>query len=241
MGKSDVLPIIMLTFGIIAQLFYIANINNSVTCFVERHIFYSYIGWFLLKPYFDNFAEYNIMEMETTIRVKDKDFSKFISSETIDSAIQKVAQEINKDTVTENPLFLIVLNGAFMFAADLLKKINVDCNISFVKLASYSGTQSTNIVKELIGLNEDLKGRSVIVVEDIIDTGKTLDVLLERLKEHNAGKIRIATLLFKPAAFTCDFPIDYVGMEIPNDFIVGYGLDYDGYARNLPDIYKIVE
>lgn len=181
------------------------------------------------------------MEMETTIRIKDKDFSIFISSETIDSAIQKVAQEINRDTLNENPLFLIVLNGAFMFAADLLKKVSVDCNISFVKLASYSGTKSTNVVKELIGLNEDLKGRSVIVIEDIIDTGKTLEVLLERLKEHNAGNIRIATLLFKPAAFMCDFPIDYIGMEIPNDFIVGYGLDYDGYARNLPDIYKIVE
>lgn len=181
------------------------------------------------------------MEMETTIRVKDKDFSLFIPFERIDSAITEVAEEINRDTTNENPLFLIVLNGAFMFAADLLKKVNVDCSVSFVKLASYSGTQSTNVVKELIGLNEDLKGRSVIIVEDIIDTGKTLDLMLERLKEHNAGKIRIATLLFKPEAFSCDYHIDYVGMEIPNDFIVGYGLDYDGYARNLRDIYKIVE
>lgn len=179
--------------------------------------------------------------MSDTIRVKDKFFSVSISAETIDASIKNIADRINADTKDENPLFLIILNGAFMFAADLLKKVNVDCNISFVKLASYSGTQSTNVVTELIGLNENLEGRSVVIVEDIIDTGKTLDVLLKRLKEYNAGKVRIATLLFKPEAFKCDYPIDYVGMEIPNDFIVGYGLDYDGFARNLPDIYKIVE
>lgn len=179
--------------------------------------------------------------MTDTIRVKDKIFSVFIEGKTIDSATQRVADKINIDTKDENPLFLIILNGAFMFAADLLKKVSVDCNISFVKLASYSGTQSTSVVTELIGLNEDLNGRSVVIVEDIIDTGKTLEVLLKRLKEHNAGKVRIASLLFKPHAFKCDYPIDYVGIEIPNDFIVGYGLDYDGFARNLPDIYKIVE
>jgi len=181
------------------------------------------------------------MEMETIVRVKDKDFSIFIGAGELDIAIQKVASQINRDTAGENPLFLVVLNGAFMFAADLLKKINGECGVSFVKLASYSGTRSTSQVKELIGLNEDLKGRSVIIVEDIIDTGKTLEALLGTLKNHNAGKVRIATLLFKPAAFVCDYPIDYIGLEIPNDFIIGYGLDYDGYARNLPDIYKIVE
>lgn len=181
------------------------------------------------------------MEMETIIRVKDKDFSIFIGAGEIEHAIQKVATQINSEIAGENPLFLVVLNGAFMFAADLLKKVTVECGVSFVKLASYAGTKSTNAVKELIGLNEDLKGRSVIIVEDIIDTGKTLEALLVTLKSHNAGKVRIATLLFKPDAFVCDYPIDYVGMEIPNDFIIGYGLDYDGYARNLPDIYKIVE
>lgn len=179
--------------------------------------------------------------MERTIRVKDKDFRTFIKADVIDAAIQKVADTINQDTVTENPVFLVVLNGAFMFAADLLKKVTVDCGITFVKLASYSGTRSTDTVKELIGLNEDLTGRSVIIIEDIIDTGNTLNVLMDLLKSHGVGKIRIATLLFKPAAFQGDYKIDYVGLEIPNDFIVGYGLDYDGFARNLPDIYKIVE
>jgi len=179
--------------------------------------------------------------MERTIRVKDKDFSIFIKADTIDAAIQKVADSINLDTASENPVFLVVLNGAFMFAADLLKKVTVNCSISFVKLASYSGTQSTNTVKELIGLNEDIKGRSVIVIEDIIDTGNTLNVLMDLLKVHGVDKMRIATLLYKPDAFQGKYKIDYVGMEIPNDFIIGYGLDYDGFARNLPDIYKIVE
>lgn len=179
--------------------------------------------------------------MESTIKVKDKVFSIFIKADIIEAAIQKVADSINIDAKDENPVFLVVLNGAFMFAADLLKKVTVNCSISFVKLASYAGTTSTDTVKELIGLNEDLKGRSVIVVEDIIDTGKTLNVLLDLLKVHGVGKVRIATLLYKPDAFQGHYAIDYVGMEIPNDFIVGYGLDYDGFARNLPDIYKIVE
>jgi hypoxanthine phosphoribosyltransferase len=179
--------------------------------------------------------------MESTIKVKDKDFKVFIKADTIDAAVQKLADSINKDTSDELPLFLVVLNGAFMFAADLLKRVTVECNVSFVKLASYSGTQSTHQVKELIGLNESIKGRSVIVLEDIIDTGNTLNVLLDSLRSYEVGKIRIATLLYKPDAFKGDYPIDYVGIEIPNDFIIGYGLDYDGFARNLPDIYKIVD
>jgi hypoxanthine phosphoribosyltransferase len=179
--------------------------------------------------------------MESTIKVNNKDFRIFIKADTIDVAIQQIADSINKDTESELPLFLVVLNGAFMFAADLLKRIKGECNVSFVKLASYSGTQSTHEVKELIGLNESIKGRSVIILEDIIDTGNTLDVLLKTLQTHEAGKVRIATLLFKPEAFQCDYGIDYVGIEIPNDFIIGYGLDYDGFARNLPDIYKIVD
>lgn len=190
---------------------------------------------------FYTFAGSNKKEMSQTIRVKDKLFSTFIKADQIDAAVKNIAERINKDTKDENPLFLIILNGAFMFAADLLKKVDVGCNISFVKLASYSGTQSTSVITELIGLNEEIEGRSIVIVEDIIDTGRTLDVLLQRLQQHKAAKVRIAALLFKPAAFKCDYPIDYIGMEIPNDFIVGYGLDYDGYARNLPDIYKIVE
>lgn len=179
--------------------------------------------------------------MESTIKVKDKNFKIFIKAEVIDAAIDKIAEGLNRDVKEENPLFLVILNGAFMFAGDLLKKVNFKCNVSFVKLASYSGTQSTSYVQELIGLNEDIRDRSIVIVEDIIDTGKTLDVLLEQLKTKGAAKIRIAALLYKPESFKCNYPIDYIGMNIPNDFIVGYGLDYDGYARNYPDIYKIVD
>ncbi|HLN53802.1 MAG TPA: hypoxanthine phosphoribosyltransferase [Lentimicrobium sp.] len=179
--------------------------------------------------------------MESTIRVKDKDFSIFIKSDTINAAIDKIAEALKNDVKDETPLFLVILNGAFMFAGDLLKKINIKCNISFVKLASYAGTQTTNNVVELIGLNEEIKGRSVVIIEDIIDTGKTLEVLLEKLKEKGAAKVRIAALLHKPDAFKSNYYIDYVGISIPNDFIVGYGLDYDGFARNYPDIYKITD
>jgi hypoxanthine phosphoribosyltransferase len=179
--------------------------------------------------------------MESTIKVKDKEFEVFIPYEKIDAAISVVAENINKDLNGKDPLFLIILNGAFMFAADLLKKVKIECSLSFVKLASYEGTKSSNVVRELIGLNEKIEGRNVIVIEDIIDTGKTLEVLLEMLQKYNAASVQIATLLFKPDAFKGNYGIDYIGMEIPNDFIIGYGLDYDGYARNLPDIYKIVE
>ncbi len=179
--------------------------------------------------------------MDSIIRVKDHDFKKFISSDEIQAAVKKVADSINKDAKDENPLFLVILNGAFMFAADLMKHITMECNISFVKLASYSGTSSTHVVRELIGLDENLPGRSVIIVEDIIDTGRTLEDLSEKLRHSGVSKVRIATLLHKPNAFKANYPIDYIGISIPNDFIIGYGLDYDGYARNLPDIYKIVE
>jgi len=176
-----------------------------------------------------------------TITVKDKIFSPFITASEIDNAISKIAISMNEDLAGKNPLFLIVLNGAFMFAADLVKKLNFPCELSFIKLASYSGTKSSEKVRELIGLNEDLSGRTVVVLEDIIDTGITLGDLMETVKSKNAVEVRLAALLFKPKAFLKSYPIDYVGLEIPNDFIVGYGLDYDGYGRNYPDIYKIVE
>lgn len=195
----------------------------------------------LLHSNFDNFVQSNQVQMERTIRVKDKDFSIFIKADEIESAVKKLADQINIDAKDENPIFLVILNGAFMFAADLLKKVSINCSVSFVKLASYSGTQSSNVVKEIIGLTENIEGRSVIVVEDIIDTGKTLEVLLNKLKDLGVGKVRLAALLHKPDAFLSSYSIDYVGMNIPNEFIVGYGLDYDGYARNFPDIYKIVE
>lgn len=175
------------------------------------------------------------------VKVRDKEFSLFLTAEDIDKAVEQVAEMINIDMKDRDPLFLCVLNGAFIFASDLLKKVEVDCEISFVKLSSYVGTKTTNTVRELIGLDQVLKDRTVVVIEDIIDTGITMDYTLGKLRSLGAMDVRIASLLFKPEAFKKDFPIDYVGIVIPNEFIVGYGLDYDGHGRNLPDIYKIIE
>lgn len=179
--------------------------------------------------------------MKNTIQVKDKTFAPFITADVIDKAVKEVAEKINKDMAGKNPLFLVVLNGAFMFASDLVKYVEGDCEISFVKLSSYSGTKSTHIVRELIGLDENVKGRNIIIVEDIIDTGITMAEVINKLGHLEAKEVKIATMLFKPDAFQKSYHVDYIGLEIPNDFIIGYGLDYDGYARNLKDIYKIVE
>ncbi|NPD44270.1 MULTISPECIES: hypoxanthine phosphoribosyltransferase [unclassified Lentimicrobium] len=176
-----------------------------------------------------------------TVKLYDKEFKISIPANEIDQSISNVADKINVDYEGKNPLFIIVLNGAFMFASDLLKKIHIDCEITFVKLSSYVGTKSSHVVREVIGLDKSLAGRNVIVVEDIIDTGITMHDTLPKLKQMEAADVKIATLLFKPNAFQKDFPIDYIGMEIPNDFIVGYGLDYDGLGRNLADIYKIID
>jgi hypoxanthine phosphoribosyltransferase len=176
-----------------------------------------------------------------TIKVKDKVFEISITAKEIQLAIIKMALKIDDDLNGKNPLFLIVLNGAFVFAADLLRNIKMDCEVSFVKLSSYVGTQSTNTVRELIGLDKALTGRTVVIVEDIIDTGVTMAHTLPKLKDLGAKDVKIATLLFKPDAFKKSFKIDYIGMEIKNDFIVGYGLDYDGFGRNYAEIYKIVE
>jgi len=175
------------------------------------------------------------------VQLHDKRFSVSIAADKIDDAVQQVADQINIDYKGKNPLFLVVLNGAFMFASDLFKKLTIDCEVSFVKLSSYSGTSSTHVVRELIGLDEALTDRNVIVVEDIIDTGITMENTIQKLKHLQAADVKIATLLYKPLAFQKEYPIDYIGIEIPNDFIVGYGLDYDGLGRNLPDIYKIIE
>ncbi len=176
-----------------------------------------------------------------SIQVRDKTFEISISAREIDAAVERMAKQINKDFAEKNPLFLVVLNGAFMFASDLVKKITIPCEISFVKLSSYVGTQTTNTVRELIGLDEVLHDRSVVIIEDIIDTGITMGVATDKLKKLEAKEVKIATLLFKPLAFQRDYKIDYIGIEITNDFIVGYGLDYDGNGRNYPEIYKIVE
>ncbi len=175
------------------------------------------------------------------IKILDKYFEPFILFKDIDKAIGKLAIKINKDLEGKVPIFLVILNGSFMVASDLLKKIDLPCEVSFVKLASYVGTKSTEKVRQLIGFDEDIKGRTIIIVEDIIDSGITMENVLGQLDSMGAADVRIATLLFKPNAFQKSYKIDYVGIEIPNDFIVGYGLDYDGQGRNLKDIYKIVE
>jgi hypoxanthine phosphoribosyltransferase len=176
-----------------------------------------------------------------TIKVKDKDFEISIDANTIDAAVKRMAIEINRDYEGKHPLFLAILNGSFVFAADLIRKITIPCEISFVKLSSYSGTNSTEDVQELIGLNEDITGRHLVIVEDIVDTGITLEKLLKDLEKFEPASIKLACFTFKKEAFKKSFHIDYLGITIPNEFIVGYGLDYDGYGRNLPDIYKIVK
>lgn len=176
----------------------------------------------------------------STIRIKDKSFTTFITEDKILKEVSRVADEINRDLEGTEPLFLSVLNGSFMFTADLMKRISLPCDISFVKLASYAGTSSTGKVKELVGLNENIEGRTVVIVEDIIDTGFTMQRLVETLRSKNPKDIRIATLLVKPDKLQVNLDIDYVAMNIPNDFIVGYGLDYDGKGRNYRDIYTVV-
>lgn len=174
------------------------------------------------------------------VKIKDKEFALFIPETKILEQISRVAEEINRDLADKNPLFVCVLNGAFMFAADLMKRVNISSEISFVKLSSYKGTTSTGKLKELIGLQEDIEGRSIVIVEDIVDTGHTMVSVIEQLMQKKPADVRVATLLYKPNALKVELKLDYVAMEIPNDFILGYGLDYDGYGRNLPDIYKIV-
>lgn len=176
-----------------------------------------------------------------TIFVKNKEFRISITASQINAVVQKIASQINIDYKGKNPLFLPILNGSFIFAADLLRKITIPCQISFVKFASYSGTSTTTEVKKLIGINEEIRARNIIVLEDIIDTGITVDLLLNELKKYDPADVKVACFCNKPEAFVKTFKIDYSGMSIPNEFIIGYGLDYDGYGRNFPDIYKIAK
>lgn len=175
------------------------------------------------------------------IRVKDKEFVISIPEERILNEIDRLATQLNRDLEGKNPLFLCVLNGSFVFAADLFRRINIPAEISFVKLASYEGTASTGVIKEVIGLSENITGRTIVIVEDIIDTGCTMQKLLENLGTRNPESIHVCTLLLKPEKLKVPLDVEYVALEIPNDFIVGYGLDYDGYGRNLKDIYTVVE
>ncbi|MBQ2195744.1 MAG: hypoxanthine phosphoribosyltransferase [Prevotella sp.] len=175
------------------------------------------------------------------VTIKGKTFKPSITEEEILKSVKKVAERINRDMAGKNPLFLAVLNGSFIFAADLMREITIPCQVSFVKLASYEGTTSTGKVTEVIGINEDLSGRTIIIVEDIVDTGQTLKRMIETLGTRNPESVHICTLLVKPEKLTVDLNIEYAAMEIPNDFIVGYGLDFDQEGRNLRDIYTIVE
>ena len=179
------------------------------------------------------------------IQLHDKTFEPYLSATTLDSAVKKIAKAITNDladfTSNQPPLFIAILNGAFMFASDLMKELHFDLELSFVKFSSYEGTTSTGQINQLIGFNQDVKGRDVVIVEDIIDTGNTLEKVLPILKELGANSVKIATLLFKPTVFDKKYQINYVGLEIPNTFVVGYGLDYDELGRNLKEIYKLKE
>ncbi len=175
------------------------------------------------------------------ITVLDREFSVYITEDEIQSRITALAEKINEDLKGQDVLFFGVLNGVFLFAADIFRQINLNCQVSFIKLASYDGTSSTGKIKELIGWNEDITGKTVVVLEDIVDTGATLERVIGELKLRKAAEVKICTLLFKPEAYTRDIPIDYIGFEIPNNFVVGYGLDYDGYGRNLRAIYKLTK
>ena len=176
-----------------------------------------------------------------TIQVKDKLFVPFLKEEAILKEVKRVGQEISRDYEGKTPLFLCILNGAFMFAADILRNVTIPCNVTFVKVASYQGTDTTGKVKELMGLNESIEGRDVIIVEDIVDTGYTMRDVMQSLADKNAASVAVCALLCKPDKLKVDIDIKYLAMNIPNGFIVGYGLDYDGFGRNLRDIYKIVK
>ena len=175
------------------------------------------------------------------IKVLDKEFEISLPSEKIQERIAELAAELSRDYEGKKPVFLGILNGSFMFASDLFKKISIDAQITFLKLASYQGTVTTGTVKQLIGLNQDIIGQDIVILEDIVDTGITLENIMRQLSGYQPKSIKIATLLYKPDSYQKDIKIDYVGFSIPNEFIVGYGLDYDGFGRNFEDIYTLIK
>jgi len=175
------------------------------------------------------------------IQVKDKRFALYISEETIKARVKEVAEQIDADLKDKHPLFLVILNGSFVFAADLLRDINFPCEITFVKMSSYEGTSTTGKVKQLIGLNENVTGRTVVIVEDIIESGYTMKEMLHMLGEKNPKEVYITSLFVKPGCLKVDLKIDYRCFDIEDDFIVGYGLDYNHEGRNLPHIYQVIE
>jgi hypoxanthine phosphoribosyltransferase len=175
------------------------------------------------------------------VTVKDKKFSPFIEQAALVKRVGELAADLNRDYLGRHPLFVVVLNGAFIFAADLLKAITVDCGITFVRLASYQQTQSSGKVREVLGLTEDVRGRHLVIVEDIVDTGLTMSQLVAQLRAQGAASVEVATLLHKPEALKTTIALRYVGFEIENRFVVGYGLDYDGLGRNLDAVYVLAD
>jgi len=173
------------------------------------------------------------------IQLHDLFFEKFITETEINQAVNGVAVKINDDYKKKSPVFLIVLNGAFFFASDIIQKFEGNCEMSFIKVASYEGTQSTGEISTVMGVEPSLKGRDVIIIEDIVDSGNTIEAIIKILRQEEVSSYKIATMFYKPKAYTKDFEIDYIGMDIANDFIVGYGLDYNGLGRNLNEIYKL--
>ncbi len=176
-----------------------------------------------------------------SIKVHDKEFEIYLSEHDIQEKIKELAKQLENDYKDKNPLFIAILNGSFMFASDIFKNLNIDAEICFIKLASYKGMKSTGNVITAIGLDQDLYNRHVIIIEDIVDTGKTLYNFLPKLQHQQTASLKIVTLLHKPEATTFPLTIDYIGFSIPNKFVVGYGLDYDGLGRNLKEIYQLAE
>ncbi|MBP3355631.1 MAG: hypoxanthine phosphoribosyltransferase [Rikenellaceae bacterium] len=177
-----------------------------------------------------------------TVRIHDRSFRVMIPAAEIDRAVERVAAAVNRDyRDKQTPLFLGVLNGSFMFMSDLIKKVDFNCELSFVKLASYSGTSTTGKVQELIGLKNNIEGRHVVVVEDIVDTGESIEHLMRSLEGHRPASVEVCTLFFKPGSYRKQIPIKYRALEIGNEFIVGYGLDYNQLGRNLKDIYVVAD
>jgi hypoxanthine phosphoribosyltransferase len=177
----------------------------------------------------------------SAIQVKDKKFIPYLTAAQIDEQIKRLGAEINKDYEGKNPLFIAILNGSFMFASDLFKELTVAAEICFIKLASYKGTRSTGHVITSIGLDESLKERHVVILEDIVDTGKTLNEFLPQLRDQQPASLKIVALLHKPEALKYPIIIDYLGFNVPDKFLLGFGLDYDGLARNLKEIYQLTE
>lgn len=182
--------------------------------------------------------EYQYEVVPTEMKIKDLEFKKLIAADKINKKIKELAQRINEEYKDKTPLFLPILNGSFMFTSDLLKEVSVSCRISFVKVASYSGTNSTGQVNTLIGLEESLFNQDVIIIEDIVDTGLTLQKIIEELKGRGAKSVEAISLLRKTQAREKNIPVKYVGFELEDEFVLGYGLDYDGLGRNYKDIYK---